>query len=102
MTVHGYEIHMGVTRGSALARPLVRFEDGTDGAVSTDDQVAGSYLHGLLDQSEACDAVLRWAGLANPNTPDHAVRREAAIERLADTVERHLALDRLLALCAGS
>ena len=100
--VSGYEIHMGCTQGSALQRPLVRYEDGSDGALSADGQIAGCYLHGLFEEAGACDALLRWAGLAAPRSPDHAQRREAAIDRVADAVEAHLSLDRLLALCAAT
>jgi len=45
--VNGYEIHAGVTRGSALARPAVRLDTHHDGALSRDDQVLGTYVHGL-------------------------------------------------------
>ncbi|HHJ81052.1 MAG TPA: hypothetical protein ENJ65_05415, partial [Candidatus Tenderia electrophaga] len=38
----------------------------------------------------ACDALLRWAGLAKPVTVDYHARREADIERLADMLEQHL------------
>ena len=46
--VSGYEIHAGVTKGDALARPAVLLADGPDGAISSDGQVMGTYLHGLL------------------------------------------------------
>jgi adenosylcobyric acid synthase len=61
----------------------------------------GTYLHGLFESSAATDAILRWAGLAEPETLDYAAIREAEIDRLADAVEAHLdmiAIDRLLGL----
>ena len=87
----GYEIHMGVTKGPALARPAVRFDDGrSDGAVSVDDQILGSYCHGLFDQPEALAALLGWAGAGDIEPVDLARRREADLDRLADAAEAAL------------
>lgn len=89
--VQGYEIHCGVSRGSAMANPFAQLSDGcSDGAMSTDGHVAGSYLHGLFDHPQALSAVLQWAGLQRASAPDVRALREASIERLADAVEAHL------------
>ena len=88
--VSGYEIHTGVSRGAGLARPLVHLQGRADGAISEDRQVVATYLHGLFESQPACDALLAWAGLESPRTPDYAALREAGIDRLADTVEQHL------------
>ena len=96
--VEGYEIHAGVSRGAALARPASHLEHGADGARSDDDAVLGSYVHSLFDTAEACAALLRWAGLADAPTIDLNAQREAALDRLADTLEQHLDLPRVLAL----
>lgn len=90
--VSGYEIHAGVTTGSALDNPLVKLSDRTDGAVSTDNHIIGTYLHGLFDETEARDALLNWAGLNSTEPFDYYARREADIERLADCVESNLNL----------
>jgi adenosylcobyric acid synthase len=90
--VAGYEIHMGVTRGPALA-PVAHLADGRpDGALSADGQILGSYLHGLFDQPEALAALLAWAGLHDAATVDLTARREADLNRLADSLEAHLDL----------
>ncbi len=94
--VTGYEIHMGITKGDALNNPLVVLSDGTDGVISQDNQIAGTYLHGLFEQPEACDALLSWAGLTAPKTPDYRALREQGIDRLADAAEKHLDIDRIL------
>ncbi|GGA33110.1 cobyric acid synthase [Dyella nitratireducens] len=89
--VQGYEIHCGVSRGEALANPFAQLDDGrSDGALSMDGQVMGSYLHGLFDDPQALSALLRWAGLQDDVTVDVRVLRESSIERLADAVEAHL------------
>lgn len=94
----GYEIHMGVSAGPALARAAIQLDDGRfDGARSEDGQVIATYLHGLFDQQEACSALLGWAGLDRPVPVNYSMLREASIDRLADTLTQHLEIDRLLA-----
>jgi adenosylcobyric acid synthase len=86
--LRGYEIHQGVTCGSALERPAVCLEPGRmEGAVSADGQIMGTYCHGLFDHPEACSALLAWAGLDCAFQVDLDARREADLERLADAVE---------------
>ncbi len=98
--VSGYEIHAGVTTGSALARAAVLLDDGrSDGAQSADGQVLGTYLHGVFETPAACSALLRWAGLQDVQEVDYHALRERDIERLADLVENHLDTDLLRKLC---
>ena len=96
--VSGYEIHHGISQGLGLARPLAMLAGRTDGAISPDGQIAGSYLHGLFDTPEACAALLRWSGVQRMAPFDYAARRAADIERLADAVEHYLDLSRIDAL----
>ena len=94
--ISGYEIHAGVSEGPALARPAVRLVGRDDGAISEDGRILTTYLHGLFDKQEACDALLKWAGLERPETPDYEAMREGEIDRLADAIEEHLDLEALL------
>ncbi|MGH8180131.1 MAG: cobyric acid synthase [Steroidobacteraceae bacterium] len=95
--VRGYEIHVGRTQGPALERPAALLDDGTpEGALSADGQIMGTYLHGLFEETDACTALLRWAGLAQPCEIDHAARREQALDRVADAIEAACDLERLL------
>ncbi len=96
--VEGYEIHAGVTRGKALARPAIHLPQGDDGALSEDGQILGTYLHGLFEHKAACHALLQWAGAGAVEQQDYRQRREAEIERLADMLELHLDQARLYAL----
>ncbi|TGD74691.1 cobyric acid synthase [Mangrovimicrobium sediminis] len=95
--VSGYEIHCGESVLASDASGFVQLEDGGwDGALSADGQVAGTYLHGLFDSPDACNALLRWAGLDTVHTIDMEALREREIERLADCLEQHLDLAALL------
>lgn len=96
--VSGYQIHLGVSHGPALQRPLLLLDDGTDGAMSDDQQIAGTYLHGLFDLPEACNALLAWAGYKQHQAVDFNALREAGIDRLADMLEAYFDFQRLEAL----
>ena len=95
--VEGYEIHMGVSSGPAMENPMVIFSDGSDGAMSGDRQILGTYLHGLFDHTEAALALLKWAGLNENNkseTPfDYNLLKESELDRLAETFAEHLDID---------
>jgi len=94
--VSGYEIHMGVSTGSALATPAFFIDGRPEGALSADGQVLGTYLHGLFDTQQAISALLRWAGLDSHHTVDTAALREASLDRIADATQP--LLDALIAL----
>jgi len=97
--VSGYEIHAGISRGPGL-NGAVQLDDGrSEGGLSADGQVLGTYLHGLFEQPSAAAALLRWAGLQAVQTVDYQALRERDIERLADQVELHLDTEKLKALC---
>ncbi|GAB3094448.1 cobyric acid synthase [Aestuariicella hydrocarbonica] len=97
--VSGYEIHAGVTSGEALNTPAVLLErvnlelEGessalqADGAISHDNAIYGTYLHGLFDQQAALDKLLQWAGLEVVEHFDYEALREREVERLSDSVE---------------
>ena len=96
----GYEIHMGVSSGPALERPALHVGGRDDGAIDVHGQVLGTYLHGLFDEAEACDALLGWAGLAAPRSESHDARLERNLDRLADTLEATLDWRRIAPLIA--
>ncbi len=95
----GYEIHVGETTGLATQRPLIEYEGGRDGTISEDNQVAGSYWHGLFESPEALQAILQWAGMetgAEEGVDINAIR-EAQLDRLADCIEDTIDLSALIA-----
>ncbi|SET30389.1 adenosylcobyric acid synthase (glutamine-hydrolysing) [Nitrosomonas marina] len=90
-SVTGYEIHNGVSVFNKEYRPMAYFLQGTDGAMSEDGLIMGGYLHGLFESSDACSALLNWAGLENcSQTPNYRAICDAAINRLADSIDQYL------------
>ena len=100
--MNGYEIHLGLTSGDGLERAAVELADGrSDGAISADNQIFATYCHGVFDHPEALTALLAWAGMAETEQVDFAARREADLERLADSVEAALDWEKMAGLLPG-
>jgi adenosylcobyric acid synthase len=95
----GYEIHAGISE-VRTSQPIV-LDGHADGAICANNQILGSYLHGIFDQPEACNALLNWAGYQQNIAPDMAALRESNLNRLADSLEESLDLDQLFAGLEG-
>ncbi len=101
--VAGYEIHLGISTGAALARPAFHILDAAnslraEGAISEDGQILGTYLHGVFDDPQACANLLAWAGLHTEVRVDLAQLREASLNRVADASSEILRSLRQLAV----
>jgi len=94
--VEGYEIHLGDTQGPDRRRPLLVLDGRTDGAVSPDGQVMGTYLHGLFASDAFRAAFLERLGARA--SVAYQTRVEAALDGLADHLADHLDVDGLLAI----
>ena len=95
--ITGYEIHCGVTKRPDKAIPAIEYCDGTtDGIISDDNLILGTYLHGLFDSADAATALLAWAGLTHTVAIDMNSHRDKQLNRLADTVESALDMDALI------
>lgn len=93
----GYEMHMGETR-SAEAAPFAILDDGrTDGAVSPDGTVMGSYLHGLFASADLRRALLHRVGVEASGT-DYGASVDTALDAIASEMAAHVDVDALLGL----
>ncbi|MDR9829780.1 cobyric acid synthase [Vibrio sp. FNV 38] len=92
--VRGYEIHVGETSGKEHA-PIVLKSGNLDGAISADNQIFGTYLHGLFDQPAVTAALISWATGESIASIDHDEVQELAINQIADAIEQHLDLSLL-------
>ena len=93
--VSGYEIHAGFTQGDALKKPVMKLEGKPDGALSDDDLVMGTYLHGLFDMPEAFQAILAWAGCITKESVSLDEVREVGINLITDALEQNFDFDLL-------
>jgi adenosylcobyric acid synthase len=98
--VEGYEIHLGQT--DPCSNPFLDLDSCADGAVSADGRVAGTYLHGVLEQPEPRRRLVK-ALAARRGFDWSPSERPAAdpFDVLADTLERSLHLDGVPVLSAG-
>jgi adenosylcobyric acid synthase len=99
-----YEIHMGRTVGGGTLAPLfaVRREgagtaEDSEGLISRDGRVWGTYLHGCLDAPAVRQRLLSWLGRLAPvpcatPSPDYRTFRESAYDSLADVLRGSLNL----------
>ena len=96
MPVRGYEMHLGVTTGRGLERPMLELNAHRDGAANGDGRVMGCYLHGLFASDAFRRAFLARLG-ATADTIEYEPRIENVLDRLANHLERHLDVAALLA-----
>ena len=96
MPVRGYEMHLGVTTGRGLARPMLELDGHSDGVVSADPRVMGCYLHGLFASDAFRHAFLTRLG-ADASALEYEPMIDTVLDRLANHLERHLDIAALLA-----
>jgi adenosylcobyric acid synthase len=99
--VHGYEMHVGRTSGPALVRPMLDLDGRSDGAVSADRRIMGSYVHGLFAADAFRHAFLARLRERSPSGFRFEQQIEATLDALADHLEAHVDLDGLLALAGA-
>jgi len=95
--LEAYEIHTGRTEGEGASRPFATVEGRSEGAVSADGLISGTYLHGLFSSDAFRTAFLARLGIA-ASGEHHRAAVQNALDALAGHIETHLDIDGLLAL----
>ncbi|MCG3266881.1 cobyric acid synthase [Yoonia sp. I 8.24] len=96
-TVHGYEIHIGETKGPDSARAWLSLEGRAEGAASPNGQIKGCYMHGLFAADQFRAAFL--ADLGKPiEHHNYTQDLDRTLDALAGHLETHMDLDRLIDL----
>jgi len=103
--ITGYEIHMGETELLNGTAPFLKILERSDkevsmddGAVSSDGNVIGSYLHGIFDNDEfrleLINRLRESKGLVPMLTEElNTVDKEAEYDKLADWFREHIDMD---------
>jgi adenosylcobyric acid synthase len=88
--IKGYEIHMGITDS-------YRNIFGDDGAIDDAGLVIGTYLHGLFDNKNIRDALMRhlYEKKGLEYRPEAAMTENDAYEELASVVEQNLDMEKV-------
>ncbi len=112
LSVEGYEIHMGVTEKGPTVKSFMTLmrlgqEDIAvmDGAVNEEENVFGTYLHGVFDSAAfiRCfiDSVRLKKGIGlyeGASETSFKAYKEEQYEKLAELLETHLDIDALVAI----
>lgn len=104
VSFEGYEIHCGRSTQLSpnLSNDFLKILSGhnprVDGVYTQDNQIIGTYLHGIFDKPQSCAVLLKWAGLSSDHEVDINEVREQQLDRLADTLTKHLQPEFLSAL----
>ena len=107
LPVKGYEIHAGRSEGPALNNSLFTLtaQEGpqassyADGALSHDNQILGTYVHGVFDEPQLLAEILKWAGAnQTEHVFDYEALKEAEFDRLANAVEDAIGLENIIKL----
>ncbi|MBT6407664.1 MAG: cobyric acid synthase, partial [Rhodospirillaceae bacterium] len=99
--VHGYEMHLGLSEGPDRHRPWLTLDDGrSEGAISPDGLVMGSYVHGIFAADGFRRAFLDAIRSGRHHGLAYEARVEETLDALAAHLEQHLDLDALLDVAA--
>jgi len=97
-TVSGYEMHMGVSQGPARERAWLNLNGEPEGARSPDTLVCGTYLHGLFARDGFRHGFLKEISRDHRASLNYDQQIDTVLDQLADHLETHCDLDRLLSL----
>ncbi|HJD93177.1 cobyric acid synthase [Bacteroides coprosuis] len=94
----GYEIHMGSTRPieGTKSKPVNHTEEGQTDGYYVDNKCFGTYIHGILDNSNVIEHILApYTDKMNEEPLDLAQFKEEQYDKLADHVRQHVNMDLL-------
>ncbi|NQZ09873.1 MAG: cobyric acid synthase [Algicola sp.] len=94
--INGYEIHVGQTDFTKPVQGFVTLDSGhTDGCISEDNAVIGTYQHGLFDNDGVIQLLADWLGISLAPQPSYQQQQNTAIDRLADAMSEHLDINKI-------
>ncbi|KPA11100.1 cobalamin biosynthesis protein CobQ [Candidatus Magnetomorum sp. HK-1] len=102
-SVRGYEIHMGKTRLNQNASAFIDLQGYSDGAISKNKMVFGSYLHGLFDSGTFRQKFLECIAKKNNIEMNHSIKhsdywdfKEKNYELLGNHFKKYTQTERII------
>ncbi len=97
--IRGYEMHVGRTVGPGTESPWMILQGNKpDGAISPDGRVMACYLHGIFASDVFRHAFLNRIREGRTSDIEYEQKIEAALDGLADHLEKYIDLDALLVM----
>jgi adenosylcobyric acid synthase len=93
-------MHIGRTTGADTARPMLDLGGRPDGAISVDGRVMGTYLHGIFADDAFRHDFLNRLRAREASGVVYETQVERVLDELADHLERHADLERILDLAS--
>ncbi|MBC7738032.1 MAG: cobyric acid synthase [Candidatus Saccharibacteria bacterium] len=97
LPITAYEIHIGRSTGPDTGQPFATIDGLPEGA--TNGNVTGTYLHGMFSSDTFRAAYLHDLGLPG-SVRNHAAEIDHTLDAIADHMESHIDVDRLLRIAA--
>ncbi|MCT8976643.1 cobyric acid synthase [Clostridium sp. CX1] len=106
LKTYGYEIHMGICTYGKNAKPLFRILDKNgekveilDGAINTDRNIMGTYIHGIFDGVDFREYMLNRIrvkkGMKTKKSGTYESLRELELDKLADIVRANIDMNKI-------
>src|SRR5690606_40312485 len=89
----GYEIHMGVTKATSPVGNLNTYANGEKEGVLINENVWGTYIHGILDNMKVVDDILKPYTNNISGRFDYRSFKEEQYNTLADHLRLHLDME---------
>jgi adenosylcobyric acid synthase len=94
----GYEIHMGQTTPDSSPQPVATLADGTADGYYAGPTCWGTYLHGILDNSQVIEELLAPYTSQPASAPlDFAAFKNSQFDRLADLIRANVDMNQIYA-----
>jgi adenosylcobyric acid synthase len=94
----GYEIHMGQTTPDGAAQPVATLADGTADGYYAGPTCWGTYLHGILDNTQVIEQLITPFTTQLPDAPfDFVAFKNSQFDRLADLIRANVDMNQIYA-----
>ncbi len=96
--INAYHMHLGVSEGEDCQRPFALNNNESEGAISGNGLISGTYLHGIFANDGFRQNFLSHLGAKAKKTLNYQAQVEQVLDELAAHLEANLDIDKILEL----